>query len=272
MSCAPVGVGIDVATAPVDVARRPSAAGWAVPNTAVGSAALVPRLPAFQPPLMGLEATGGLEGPVTAALAAAGRPVVVVNPRQGRDFAKATGRLATPAALEAHGLAHVAPAVRPALRPRPEAPPQARSARRARRRQRLDMRPAEPNRLSSAPPPSRAASQAHSTWRERRVRDLKRALDPALRTSPVGREHATLLQRTPGGGPVRSRTLLADRPDLGPLTRQPLAARGGVAPRTRDSGTRRGKRPGWGGRAQGRAVLSMRTLVAGRWHPGLNTC
>jgi transposase len=271
MSGAPIFVGIDVAKAQLDVALRPSAEGWVVTNDEPGSASLVSRLQALQPTLIVLEATGGLEVPVTAAVAAAGLPVVVVNPRQARDFAKATGRLAKTDVLDAHGLAHFAQAVRPPLRPLPDAQTQALSALLARRRQLLDMLTAEHNRLSSASQPIQADIQAHITWLERRLRDLNHDLDTAIRSSPVWREKNNLLQSTPGVGPVLSSTLLADLPELGTLTRQQIAALVGVAPLNRDSGTLRGKRTVWGGRAQVRAVLYMSTLVAVRWNPGLNT-
>jgi transposase len=226
-----------------------------VANDEPGIATLVARLPAIQPALIVLEATGGLEVSVTAALAAAGLPVVVVTPRQARDFAKATARLATTDALEAHGLAHVAAAVRPAPRPLPEAQTQALSAQLARRRQRLDMLTAEKNRLGSAPPMIQADIQAHITWLERRRADLNDDLGKAIRASSVWRERDDLLQSPPGVGPVLSYTLVADLPELGTLSQQQIAALVGVAPLNRDSGTLRGKRTVWGGRAHGRAVL-----------------
>ena len=147
----PVFVGIDVAKAELEIALRPTAEGWAVANDDPGIASLVARLQAIQPVLIVLEATGGLEVPVTAALAAAGLPIMVVNPRHARDFAKATGRLAKTDALDAHGLAHFAEAVRPAPRPLPDAQSQGLRAQLARRRQLLDMLTAEKNRLSHAP-------------------------------------------------------------------------------------------------------------------------
>ena len=269
MSDAPVFVGIDVAKAQLDVAFRPTAEVWAVPNDEAGIATLVVRVQAVPPPLIVLEATGGLEMPVTAALAAAGLPVVVVNPRQARDFAKATGRLAKTDALDAHGLAHFAEAVRPAPRPLPDTETQALRALVARRRQLLEMLTAEHNRLGSAPRQIRGDIQAHITWLERRVTDLDHDISAAIRASPVWREHDALLQSTPGVGPVLSRTLLADLPELGTLSRQEIAALVGVAPLNRDSGTLRGKRTVWGGRAQVRAVLYMSTLVAVRYNPVL---
>jgi transposase len=271
MSDAPIFVGIAVAKAQVDVALRPTAEAWATPNDEPGIAALVARVQAVHPALMVREATGGLEMPVTAALAAAGLPVVVVKPRQARDVATATGRLAKTDAREAQGLAHCAEAVRPAPGPLPDAQTQALSALVARRRQLLEMLTAEHNRLDSAPRQIRADIQAHITWLERRMTDLNRDLDAAIRASPVWREHDALLHRTPGVGPVLSRTLLADLPELGTLSRQEIAALVGVAPLNRASGTLRGKRTVWGGRAQVRAVLSMRTLVAVRDTPVLHT-
>ena len=266
----PVFVGIDVAKAHLDIALRPTAEGWRVANDDAGIAPLVVRLQALRPALIVLEATGGLEVPVTAALTAAGLPVVVVNPRQARDFAKATGRMAKTDALDAHGLAHFAEAVRPAPRPLPDAQTQALSAQLARRRQLLDRLTAEKNRLGSAPRTIQADIQAHITWLERRLADLNEDLGTAIRASPVWREQDDLLQSTPGVGPVLSHTLVADLPELGTLSRQQVAALVGVAPLNRDSGTLRGKRTGWGGRAQVRAVLYMSTLVAVRYNPVLH--
>jgi transposase len=266
-----VFVGIDVAKAHLDIALRPTAEGWRVANDDAGIGPLVARMQDLQPARIVLEATGGLEVSVTAALTAAGLPVVVVNPRQARDFAKATGRLAKTDALDAHGLAHFAEAVRPAPRPLPEAQTQALSAHLARRRQLLDMLTAEKNRLGSAPPMIQADIQAHITWLERRLADLNDDLGRAIRASSVWREPDDLLQSTPGVGPVLSYTLVVDLPELGTLSRQQIAALVGVAPLNRDSGTLRGKRTVWGGRAHVRAVLYMSTLVAVRYNPILHT-
>lgn len=267
----PVFVGIDVAKAELEIALRPTTEGWGVANDDPGIATLVARLQAIQPALIVLEATGGLEVPVTAALAAAGLPVVVVNPRQARDFAKATGRLAKTDALDAHGLAHFAEAVRPTPRPLPDAQSQVLRAQLARRRQLLDRLTAEKNRLSSAPRSIQADIQAHIAWLERRLADLNDDVNKAIRASPVWRERDDLLQSTPGVGPVLSRTLVADLPELGSLSRQQIAALVGVAPLNRDSGTLRGQRTVWGGRAHVRAALYMSTLVAVRYNPVLQT-
>jgi transposase len=230
---------------------------------------LVERLRGLSPTLIVLEATGGLAVPLTSAVAAAGLPVVVVNPRQVRDFAKATGKLAKTDALDAAVLAQFAEAVRPALRPLPDAATQALSALLARRRQLIEMLTAEKNRLGSALPPVRPGIRAHIRWLERRLAALDADLAQAIRESPVWREKDDLLQSVPGVGPVLATTLLASLPELGTLTRQQIAALVGVAPLNRDSGAWRGKRRVWGGRAPVRAALYMSALVATRFNPVL---
>jgi transposase len=267
MTSAPVFVGIDVSKDQLDVALRPSAERWAVANDDAGIATLVDRLGALTPALIVLEATGGLELPLTGALAAAGLPVVVVNPRQVRDFAKATGRLAKTDALDATVLAQFAEAVRPTLRPLPDAATQALGALLARRRQLLEMRTAEKNRLGSAARPLRREIQAHVTWLTRRLARLDEALARTIRESPVWREQDDVLQSTPGVGPGCARTLLAGLPELGTLNRKQMAALVGVAPLNRDSGTLRGRRTVWGGRAHVRAALYMSALAATRSNP-----
>lgn len=227
-------------------------------------AALVARLQALLPTLMVLEATGGYQRAVVAALAAARLPVAVVNPRQARDFAKATGQLAKTDALDARALAQFAEAVRPPPRPLADAQADELRALLARRRPRVTMRTAEQNRLGSAPSRLQTDIQAPITWRNERLARLDDALDTTLRASPVWREREELWRSVPGIGPVCTRTLLLDLPELGTLSRQRLAARVGVAPLTRDSGTRRGSRTIWGGRAPVRATLYLSTLVAVR--------
>jgi transposase len=269
MTVTPVFVGIDVSKDRLDVALRPSGDGWAVANDDPGIAALVDRLRVVPPALIVLEATGGMELAVTGALAAAELPVVVVNPRQVRDFAKATGRLAKTDTLDAAVLAQFAEAVRPARRPLRDADTQALGALLARRRQLVEMLTAEQNRLRAAPRRIRAEIQAHITWLARRLARVDEDLAQAIRESPVWREKDDLLRSTPGVGPVLATTLLADLPELGTLTRQRIAALVGVAPLNRDSGTLRGRRGVWGGRAHVRAVLYMSTLVAVRYNPVL---
>ncbi|MBZ0168905.1 MAG: IS110 family transposase [Kofleriaceae bacterium] len=260
-------VGIDVSKDRVDTAVRPSREGWATPNDARGIRTLCRRLRAQAPTLIVLEATGGLELPLVGALAAAGLPVVVVNPRQVRDFAKATGQLAKTDTLDAAVLAHFAEAVRPPVRPLPDAATQALDALLTRRRQLLAMRTAESHRLGSAPPPMRKEIQAHLAWLDRRLGSLDDELGRTIRESPVWREQEQLLQSAPGVGPVLARTLLASLPELGALNRKQIAALVGVAPFNRDSGTKRGRRAVWGGRAAVRAVLYMATVAASRCNP-----
>jgi transposase len=268
MSDPPVFVGIDVSKAQLDVALRPTDDGWPVSHDALGIADLVERLQAVQPTLVVLEATGGLEVPVTGALAEAGLPVVVVNPRHVRDVAKATGRLAKTETLDAQGLAHFAAAVRPPPRPLPAAHAHALSAL-VTRRQLVQMLTAERRRLQSARQRIRADLQAHIAWLERRLARTDDDVAAAIRSSPLWRATDEILQSTPGVGPILSRTLVAEVPELGALNRQEIAALIGVAPFNRDSGTLRGKRAVWGGRAHVRAVLSMSTLAAVRHNPVL---
>jgi transposase len=264
MSAPPVCVGIEVSTAQLDVALRPTADHGHVSHDAVGIAGLVERRQAVQPRLSVLEATGGLEGPAAGALAEAGRPVGVVHPRPARDVAHATGRVAKTAPLEAQGLAHVAEAVRPTPRPRPAAQAPAWSALLTRRRPLGPRLTAERRRLPTAPQPIRADIQAHLAWLERRVARTEADLAAGIRSSPLGRATDEMVQSTPGGGPVLSRTLGAERPAWGLVNRQEIAALLGVAPLHRDSGPVRGKRAVWGGRAHVRAVLYLSPLAAVR--------
>jgi len=260
---------MDVAKAQLDIALRPTGERWAVTNDETGITALVVQLQAMQPMLIVLEATGGYHRAVVAALAAAALPIVVVNPRQVRDFAKATGQLAKTDALDARAVAHFAEAVRPVPRPLPDAQTAALRALLARRRQLIAMRTAEQNRLEHAPRRLRTDIEAHIAWLDQHVATLDDDLDTTLRASPVWRERETLYRSVPGIGPVCARTLMLDRPELGTLSRQRIAALVGVAPFNRDSGTLRGTRTVWGGRAHVRATLYMSTLVAVRCNPVL---
>lgn len=261
-----VFVGIDVSKTQLDLALRPEGR-FSAPNDEAGCAQVLERLRAVSPTLVVLEATGGLEIPLTGVLAAAGVPVVVVNPRQVRDFAKATGKLAKTDALDAQTLAHFAEVIRPELRPLPDEQTQALAAILARRRQLVEMLTAEKNRLASARTSVRKSLRTHITWLERELSHTDRDLAHAIRESPVWREKEELLQSAPGVGPVVTTTLLANLPELGTLTAKQIAALIGVAPFNRDSGTLRGTRTVWGGRAQVRAVLYMGTLVATRFNP-----
>lgn len=269
MSDHSLNVGIDVSKATLDVAVRPTGQYWPVPHTDAGVHDLVVQLTRLRPSLVVLEATGGLETHLTGALAGAGLAVVVVNPRQVRDFAKATGKLAKTDAIDAHVLAHFAEAVHPTPRPLPDAQTRAIAALMARRRQLVAMLVAEKNRLRSASAPLRRRIQPHIVWLQRELKDLDKDLSDTLRQSPLWREQDQLLQSVPGVGPVLSLTLLAQLPELGTLNRKQIAALVGVAPLNRDSGTLRGKRTVWGGRATVRAALYMGALVATRWNSTL---
>lgn len=267
MSSPGVFVGIDVAQAELVIALRPSEASWTVGNDEVGIAALLRRLRPLPVTLIVLEATGGYERAVVAALATAGCPVVVANPRHVRDFARGTGQLAKTDLVDARILALFAERVHPTPRPLPDAATQALEALLARRRQLLDMLTAERNRLAHAGPPIARDLRRHIDWLERRLGKLDNDLDQQIQRSPVWRTQDDLLQSAPGVGPVLSRTLLAALPELGRLSHKQIAALVGVAPLARDSGTRRGRRRVWGGRAPVRAVLYMGALAAARHNP-----
>ena len=266
MASVPVFVGIDVSKAQLDLAFRPEAK-FSAPNDEVGCAQVLARLRATPPTLVVLEATGGLEIPLTGVLAAAGVPVAVVNPRQVRDFAKATGKLAKTDALDAPMLARFADVMRPEPRPLPDAETRALAALLSRRRQLVKMLTAERNRLMSVLTPVRKSLRTHIAWLERAIQQTDTALTEAIRQSPVWREKEALLQSTPGVGPVVTTTLLATLPELGTLTGKQISALVGVAPFNRDSGMLRGTRTVWGSRAQVRAVLYMGALVATRFNP-----
>ncbi len=260
-------IGIDVAKAALDVADTSTARPWQVTNDEAGIAVLVAELLGRQPTLVVLEATGGHERAVTAALAVAAIPVAVVNPRQVRDFAKATGQLAKSDALDARLLALFAQRVQPTPRPLPDETAQDLAALLARRRQVLEMRTAEVNRRASLASRLRPALDAHVLWLSQQLAELDRDLDQTLRESPLWQEKQELLRSIPGIGPVVARTLLGDLPELGTLTRWEVAALAGVAPLNADSGTRQGKRRTWGGRATVRAALYMAAVVAARCNP-----
>jgi transposase len=273
-------VGIDVAKEWLDVATRVAGRPqdqWRVPNTEDGIATLVVHLRARAPRVLVVEATGGLEVLAVAALAEALLPVVVVNPRQVREFAKAVGRLAKTDVLDAQVLAHFGEAVQPALRAVPDTEARALSAVLARRRQVVAMLTAERQRLGSASVTRAAAGaaapavvkriRAHVAWLERELGALDDDLRQAIQTSPVWRAKDQLLRSVPGVGPTVATSLLAELPELGTLDRKRIAALVGVAPLNRDSGSIRGRRRVWGGRARVRAMLYMATLVATRHNP-----
>lgn len=256
-------VGIDVAKHHLDVATSAGEA-WRLNNEPAAIDELVERLRSQQASLVVLEATGRYEAACAAALAAAGVPTAVVNPRQARDFARATGQLAKTDAIDAALLALFAERIRPEPRPLPEAETEALKAILTRRRQLLQMLVAEKNRAHLAPPAVAKSLAKHIRWLEREVSGVDDDLKAAIRSSPVWRAKEDLLCGVPGVGRVLATTLMAELPELGRLNRREIAALAGLAPLCRDSGTYRGQRSIWGGRANVRTALYMGTLSAVR--------
>ncbi len=270
-------VGIDVAKASFEVAVRTDSPGagrrsvsveqWSATNDESGIASTVERLQGLRPALIVLEATGGFELALVSVLAGASLPVVAINPRQARDFAKSTGRLAKTDRVDARVLAHFAQAVQPSVKPLPDEQAQRLAAQLARRRQLVEMLVAERNRLGSSRLELRKRIAAHIDWLRQELEDTDSELGGLIKASPLWQEKDDLLQSVPGVGPVLSRTLLAELPELGTLDRQHIAGLVGVAPLNHDSGRFRGQRHIWGGRAQVRSVLYMATLSATRYNP-----
>jgi transposase len=263
-------VGIDVSKATLDVAILPTEKHFLVGNDEEGIDELLGRLTAqeFAGALVVLEASGGFERPVVAALAASGVALFVVNPRQARDFARATGKLAKTDRIDAFVLARFAEAIRPT--PRAIADPQAREFQEilARRRQIIRMMTAEKNRLGATTSKAvRGRIQAHVRWLQKELSRTDRDLDETIEASPTLKGNEALLRSVPGVGPLLCRTLLAELPELGSLSSRELSALVGVAPLNRDSGTLRGRRTVWGGRARVREALYMGALIASRHNP-----
>jgi transposase len=267
MRTQPVYVGIDVAKSHLDVARHDEEEVWRVGNDQEGIDVLVTRLVELRPELVVLEATGGFEVPAAAALAARDVQVVIANPRQTRDFAKSTGRLAKTDTIDARGLALFAERVRPQVRDLPTEEARALGALVSRRRQIIDMITAEKNRLGFAMKPVQKGIAKHIRWLERQLEDVDADLDSMIRDSPVWAAKRDLLQTVPGVGPNLSRVLIAELPELGQLSHRQIAALVGVAPFARDSGVFRGKRMIWGGRATVRTALYLSVWSAARWNP-----
>ena len=267
MASDPLVVGIDVAKAELVVALGSAGPRWQVPNDAPGIGELVARLAAQAPALVVLEATGGYERAVVAALAVQQAPVVVVNPRQVREFARAVGCLAKTDRLDAGVLALFGERVRPEPRPIPDAAAAALDALLTRRRQLLEMLFAERQRLEQALPAVRPSVAQHIRALERLVKDVDQDLDNTIQRTPAWRAQDNLLRSVPGVGPILSRTLIGELPELGHLGAKQIAALVGVAPVARDSGAFKGRRTVFGGRAPVRNVLYMATLVATRCNP-----
>ncbi len=262
-----MNVGIDVAKDRLDVAEHPGDVCWSTGNDTAGIAALVARWTESRPIRIIVEATGGYELALVLALMEASLPVVVINPRQSRAFGKATGQLAKTDAIDALTLARFGEAMRPEVRPLPDAQTRALSSLLTRRRQLIDIRTAEKNRLSTVERPVEREIQTHVRWLNKRIEAIERRLDKTIKASPIWVAKDDLLQSVPGVGPIVSRTLLADVPELGTLNRKKIAALVGVAPFNRDSGSHHGRRCIWGGRASVRAVLYMAVVSAAKDNP-----
>ena len=259
-------VGIDVSKGRLDICLHTSGELLSVPNDVDGIEELVRKLNSIAPSLVALEATGGYETVFATTAYAAGLPVAVINPRQVRDFAKATGMLAKTDALDAKVIARFAAMVKPDVRARRDEETDALAGMVARRRQLVSMRVQEKNRLAVANPRQKADIKEHVSWLDERIRLLEIDLTAALRESNAWRVQEDLLKTAPGIGSITSATLLALLPELGHLNRSEIAALAGVAPFNRDSGQYRGKRMIWGGRAEVRSVLYMATLSAIRFN------
>lgn len=269
-SPAPVFVGIDVSKAHLDIATRPGPKPERHPNDPAGVAAVVARLIPLAPALVVVEATGGLERPLVAALDNAKLPVAAINPRQARDFAKASGRLAKTDRIDAEALAHFAEAIRPEARPTPSAEARALDALMSRRLQLQAMRLMEANRLGSCGDPTiRAGLRRHIAWLEAEAAEVDRLLAQAIQSDPARKEEDRLLRSIPGLGPVAGATLLAALPELGTLDGGKVSALAGLAPYADDSGSHRGARHVRGGRAVVRRALDMAALSAARYSPAM---
>ena len=259
-------VGIDVSKASLDLYVRPLDLHSSLDYQPEALAGLISQLQEVAPKLIVVEATGGLEALLVSVLAAADLPVVVVNPRQTRDFAKATGQLAKTDRVDAQVLAHFGEAIKPPLRELPTKQAQEFEALLVRRRQLVEMLVAEKNRLSGVAHLTRVAKDigAHIAWLEKRIADSDQQMDKAIKSSAVWRVNEDLLRSVKGIGPVTARTLIASLPELGKLSGKQIATLVGVAPFADDSGKRRGGRRVRGGRGSVRRVLYMATLTATR--------
>ena len=261
-----LSVGIDVSKRELVMAVEPTGERWTSATTPPAISEVVTRVRALAPDIIVVEATGGYERSVVAALAAAELPVAVINPRQARAFAQAVGRTAKTDAIDAMVLAALGARLEVTPRPATDAATQALAALMARRRQLLEMIGMERNRLEQAPPtgPITRELRRHIRWLERRVEDVDEEIGTSIAAHPTWRAQEDLLRSVPGIGPTTARTLLADVPELGQLNRRAIAALIGVAPLNCDSGQFRGQRHIWGGRAPVRATLYMAALVATR--------
>lgn len=265
-------IGIDVAKHHLDIAVQPNGQEWRLLNDAAGLEELVRQVTPLNPACIVLEASGGYEHDAAVALALAGLPVAVVNPRQVRDFAKAIGQLAKTDRLDAQVLARFGAVIQPETRVAPDPVREELRAVVLRRQQVVEMLTAEKNRRQQARGAVRAHITAHIAWLTDQKRELDETVREILRTSPLWHDQDVLLESIPGIGPVTSATLLSCLPELGTTNHKALAALVGVAPLARDSGQMRGKRTIWGGRAAIRTQLYMATLTGVHHNPVLQTC
>jgi transposase len=262
-----VYIGIDISKDNLDMALHGSDKQWQFTNDPAGISKLCKELLKLHPALVVFEATGGYEMPLYLGLDESDLPVAPVNPRQVRDFAKSTGKLAKTDILDARVIAHFGYAIRPQTHTVPAT--QELKLAQTRRVQILEMITAENNRLKGAPNRLRKRIEAHIKWLKEELKDTDQELKQMIEQDPIWKEKDQLLQSTPGVGPTLAATLIAQLPELGTLTRCQIAALVGVAPFNRDSGQMRGRRMVWGGRTQVRAVLYMATLVATRFNPAI---
>ena len=260
-------VGIDVSKASLEVAIWERDEFWGFTNDDEGIQELYKHLKQFQPNLIILEASGGLERKVAAHLAEEGLPVVIVNPTRVRNFAKASGQYAKTDEIDAKVIAHFGQAVRPQVRGIRDRAQEHLSALLTRRRQVVRMLTAEKNRMSSAPADAQESIQRHKVWLEEELDDLDEQLRQIIEEDPEYKQKSALLQTVPGVGPVTATTLVSELPELGSVNRQVIAALVGVAPMNRDSGRMRGRRRVFGGRAAVRTALYMAVLSAIKWNP-----
>jgi transposase len=264
-------IGIDVSKDSLDVYIHPTAKRYQFKQNDEDLRKLCETLKGLPPAMAVLEASGGYESTAAGMLANSGFPVVVVNPRQVRDYARATGVLAKTDLIDARVLACFAEAVRPQIRPLPDACAQELSDIIRRRQQIVDMLTMEKNRFAQARKKVAAGIKEHIAWLTDRLHDMDKSMKKTIQDSPVWREKDDLLRSAPGVGPVLATTLIAGLPELGRLNRKQIAALVGVAPMNRDSGKWKGKRIIWGGRGGLRAVLYMATIAATRFNPAIKT-
>lgn len=271
MSKSELFIGIDVSKSELEMAVRPEGKAMNFANTEDGIALLIDFLKPLCPSLVVLEATGGLEISLVNALAIKEIPVVVVNARQVRDFAKAIGRLAKTDRIDAEVIAQFAEALRPPVRPLKDEETQRLHALNSRRRQLVGMIRSEQNRLGSAPKWTQKEIQNHLQWLKKALGKIEKDITDLIKGSPMWREKEAILRSFKGVGPVTSASLLAGLPELGTINSKPLSALIGVAPLNRDSGQFRGKRAVWGGRDNVRSVLYMATMSAIRFNPVISS-